>query len=615
MMDSVIPGGESVSYPFGSRAFEGSISSDNVKFLVGTNLLSGVFSSEDFDFYGRPRDNLETLSIDPAFIRSIEAALPERGSNTKTVFEDFPDALTADPDLTIPAGKPTEVKSTFYHEGAGYKNVFGYYFYVRDPGTGEKIMLCNSEDNLEGSLGHYEPTVVFPNSSFWLRGGNLRSGDTRVLMGNRADGLFEGVSIGYFVIANGFHGWSGITKGAGWVCHSTPEFNTNQSNQTLLLYFEQSLTHIVCFEDILRPQGDSDFNDLIVQIHTNPPLPPGEAIVIPSLASDEIVQIDTNGIFTFLPDDTLASPELVTLERLVTFVPQNVVFKKLETLVEKSNRDYAFDLISHLNWNFSHTAEKVGDHQIRHTHTFLPTDLSQKKLYLLDTTYNEDNKILVNEVDTNLQVLLDYQTLLADNIFEVTPTYIEQEQYTLTTGDTTITGEGPTSTTVTQTAWGDPHVMQLDGHCFTIDNNLDEVVLLANKRLVLQATLYVSPLTPPELRAQNVKSFKVITMEVAGQGTVCVDMETLQVIYYNGLYTLSPKVNLNLLSKLHDQTLKTAILQDPDVKFLTVTVGSLVRASFVLLPNHKDILNVCMWDMSIFQTLHKLDPFIGAMVP
>lgn len=154
--------------------------------------------------------------------------------------------------------KKADVWVTFVHEGAGYKNVLGYYTYnLNNPPTSTSdISKLN---------------IVFPNVSYSGSGGGLKSGD-KVHLGQ----FPAGTGIGWFLVANGYNN-SSRTVGAGnWLVYSdsklNPEPNANQKQHIVQLYDETRDLIILGFEDILRNNGacDNDFNDAIFYVSANP---------------------------------------------------------------------------------------------------------------------------------------------------------------------------------------------------------------------------------------------------------------------------------------------------------------------------------------------------------
>ncbi len=174
-----------------------------------------------------------------------------------------------------------EVYVTFVHEGAGYRNVLGYYTFDKNnpPATIAEI---------EQSM-----TIIFPNGSFSGSGGGLYSGD-KVKIGN----FGANTSIGWFLLANGYGGGNVITDG-NWRFFShpnlNPETNSTLKQHNVMLYDDANDRYIVGFEDIKRDVSgcDNDFNDLLFYVSANP----FNAIVTSNVAPlDSAADADKDGV-------------------------------------------------------------------------------------------------------------------------------------------------------------------------------------------------------------------------------------------------------------------------------------------------------------------------------
>lgn len=154
--------------------------------------------------------------------------------------------------------KEADVWVTFVHEGAGYKNVLGYYTYdVNNPPT--KVADIDSLN------------IIFPNVSYQGSGGGLVSGDKVYL------GKFQpGTGIGWFVVANGYRSSSNSVGSGNWIVFSdsklNPESDPSKQQHIVQLYDETRDVIILGFEDIRRDNSgcDNDFNDAIFYVTANP---------------------------------------------------------------------------------------------------------------------------------------------------------------------------------------------------------------------------------------------------------------------------------------------------------------------------------------------------------
>jgi LruC domain-containing protein len=223
------------------------------------NKPSGTAAASDFAYIGTydangVPDYLETNGdvIDQEFLNDINATFPEN----RPVPDFNPQYLASGNEVNTQMNETGEVFVTFVHEGAGYRNVLGYYTYPigSPPATPADI------DSVK---------IVFPNVSYSGSGGGLNSGD-KVNLGTFA----AGTEIGWVLIANG---WNGSTVGTGnWIVFSEPSLNpeTDADLKQHIVLLNDPARNIVVFgfEDILRdnPSCDQDFNDALFYVSSNP---------------------------------------------------------------------------------------------------------------------------------------------------------------------------------------------------------------------------------------------------------------------------------------------------------------------------------------------------------
>ena len=225
---------------------------------------------------GKP-DNLTYIDNYPdAFFQRIANALPESELN-----EAF---ITNDAGSTIYLKEEGDVFVTFLHEGAGYKNSFGYFTF--------------DADNPPATISDVREIIIFPNLSY----PHLRQGD-RVNIGR----FPAGTSIGFFIAANGFSDSSGVKGNAVSyyysLQHLNPESDESLRQHMAALYDPYVKEVVLGFEDLPRTWGDNDFNDAVFSVKTTPEsaLDTENLITIPE-ANDS----DANGIQDSLdefPDD------------------------------------------------------------------------------------------------------------------------------------------------------------------------------------------------------------------------------------------------------------------------------------------------------------------------
>ena len=242
---------------------------------------------DTFNFLGVP-DNLAFADvIQQNLLDDINASLPENVPGGIPVSN--PEFL-AGKETSLIITEEADVWVTFVSEGAGYRNVLGYYTHTlgNEPATVDDIT---------------EHRVIFPNVSFLGSGGGLISGD-RVYLGR----FPANTVISWFLAANGWFG-SGVSDGNG-VYYSNPDFNPESTeatrNHMVLLYDEARELTLLGFEDLRRDVAtDDDFNDAVFYARANPP----DAIQVGNFAEIEAANdADGDGIndelddFPFDPD-------------------------------------------------------------------------------------------------------------------------------------------------------------------------------------------------------------------------------------------------------------------------------------------------------------------------
>ena len=207
----------------------------------------GTFNSQGVPNYLTTSD-----VIPPNLLTSIAASLPE--SFPVPIYH--PNYIATGTNSNIYMQDSGEVWVTFVDEGAGYKNVLGYYSY---PATTPPSAIP-SNNNLK---------IIFPNVSKLNSGGGLVAGN-KVYLGS----FSAGTVISWFLIADGFR--NGAVGNGNWRLFSNPNFNpesaANLKYHNVLLYDSTYKKVILGFEDIRRDYSscDNDFNDAIFYISSNP---------------------------------------------------------------------------------------------------------------------------------------------------------------------------------------------------------------------------------------------------------------------------------------------------------------------------------------------------------
>ena len=210
----------------------------------------GEFTSNGTPLYlETPGDNVSVETQE-----MISNSLPE----SYPVPDYNPHYISSGYDTNLTINQTADVWVTFISEGAGYRNVLGFYTYDLDnPPT----TAPNDEDI----------TIIFPNASALGSGGGLQVGDKVKI------GTFEaGTGIGWVLLANAWSSSAGTVGTGLWKLYSNPDYNPEAQESlryhNVLLSDPENERIILGFEDIRRDYGscDNDFNDAIFYVTASP---------------------------------------------------------------------------------------------------------------------------------------------------------------------------------------------------------------------------------------------------------------------------------------------------------------------------------------------------------
>jgi len=223
------------------------------------NLFLGVLAyAQGYQFLSPYNvDGVPTVTegVDPissATLTLIQSAVPEGYPVPKY----NPQYISSGYDTNIELLETADVYVTFVDEGAGYRNVLGFYTY-------------NTNNPLTSAPLNSDIHIIYPNVSLPNSGGNLTRG-TKVKLGT----FPAGTGIGWVLISNG---WNGSSVAAGyWKFFSdtewNPETNIYLKQHNVLINDPDNQRIILGFEDINRENSgcDNDFNDAMFYITANP---------------------------------------------------------------------------------------------------------------------------------------------------------------------------------------------------------------------------------------------------------------------------------------------------------------------------------------------------------
>jgi choice-of-anchor A domain-containing protein/uncharacterized repeat protein (TIGR01451 family) len=222
----------------------------NISFAQTINFKTlGTWQTNGLPNYLEPVNDI----IDATLLSRVAASLPERGN----VPNHHPNYISSSTQTNVLLTEECDVWVTFIDEGAGYKNVLGFYTYQAGNSP-------TSISDIQESM-----TIIFPNASKTGSGGGLVPGH-KVKIGR----FSANTVIGWFIVSNGFSSGT-ITNGNGILFSNqnlNPQTNVNLKQQNVLLQDPVTGKLVLGFEDIRRDYGgcDHDFNDVLFNVTANP---------------------------------------------------------------------------------------------------------------------------------------------------------------------------------------------------------------------------------------------------------------------------------------------------------------------------------------------------------
>ena len=218
----------------------------------GLSSRSGYEYMGSYTNWGRPNYLTTSRRIDSDLVNFVNSNLPLRGTadeiNENYFNEQFSNSLVFNQD--------GELWLTFAHEGAGYLNSIGFFtFDPNNPPT--------SVDDIDVR------TIAFPNASYRRSGGSLSSGH-RVYLGE----FEKGTGVGWFLVPNGYDWRNRTVRESSATRYSIDELNTFTDDpyrrHMIMLTNNTDEYFVLGIEDLNRPSGDNDFNDVIMIVDASP---------------------------------------------------------------------------------------------------------------------------------------------------------------------------------------------------------------------------------------------------------------------------------------------------------------------------------------------------------
>ncbi|TOL80395.1 hypothetical protein CGH90_14850 [Vibrio parahaemolyticus] len=217
--------------------------------------------SSNYSAKGKPVNTYSVAEALPQDVLSnVYSMLPE-GTLVNSAFIAPERYSSIDIDEELNGAEFATAKVTFLNEGAGYRNTLGYFVFDTN----------NPPTNKDEIAAH---VIIFPNTSK-APDGEMEEGDTIDLNVQ----LTAGQTLAFFIIPNGW-GWSGsynnIASLGSWgtpfysYSNLNPESTSENRRHNVAFIDTQNEFLVLGFEDIYRPDGDNDFNDLLFTVEVSP---------------------------------------------------------------------------------------------------------------------------------------------------------------------------------------------------------------------------------------------------------------------------------------------------------------------------------------------------------
>lgn len=217
--------------------------------------------SSNYSAKGKPVNTYSVAETLPQDVLSnVYSMLPE-GTLVNSAFIAPERYSSIDIDEELNGAEFATAKVTFLNEGAGYRNTLGYFVFDTN----------NPPINKDEIAAH---VIIFPNTSK-APDGEMEEGDTIDLNVQ----LTAGQTLAFFIIPNGW-GWSGsynnIASLGSWgtpfysYSNLNPESTSENRRHNVAFIDTQNEFLVLGFEDIYRPDGDNDFNDLLFTVEVSP---------------------------------------------------------------------------------------------------------------------------------------------------------------------------------------------------------------------------------------------------------------------------------------------------------------------------------------------------------
>lgn len=610
-----------MSVPQGAKQIS-HIEFNNLFYLNDTQTSLQTVLSDDFTSTGKPLNNLTTNTVvDAFFLNTIKTSLEENINVYDKFIFTFPKVLELDEFRDLNVTGSTVIDAVFVSEGASMMNMFGYYFYTVDV-DGTKLLLDNSDSNIDSTDGYYRPTVIFPHvKSESNNQDTLQLGDMRRLKGNNVNGSFENIYVGFFLVPNGWY----VKNGTGpyyndAILYTTIDFCYNYTpteyqmvtDKIYSVYAKAKSEHddellLVAFEDVFYSGVyNMDYNDCVVGFNisdvsniANYDNFSSIVLTTEDTPSNNIVFIDSEGEYI-----NISHPVFNQIDSTI-----NYIFERHITVDSTTVRDELYDTVLELLTNFSIGVEKSGDKTVIARYLFRKNDIknatkksTKKLLYLLQVKYNNSKRDKVN----------DYQIMIGQNLIkegysesyrfypqnnDQVGTIVLTDNYdkpVVESGDFRIIGNG-----VMDCIKGKSHLPFKDVQIYKVYRNINTST---NKGLVINIKMD----NHPSGYMVGKKTFVMwVSFHVNGNDLVTVNLDTLDI--YDSNMTINNNLSYDTI-KISDKQSNSEYIKDlisvfrndSGATYRTVTVNNYLVFYCIRFPNIKNNPTMVYLDSTMF---------------
>lgn len=333
-------------------------------------------------------------------------------------------------------------------------------------------------------------TIIFPNASLINGGGKLRSG-TKVKLLYDVDNpnlkFPNNTGVGFFIIPNGWNS-NGIISNKKERIYTYNDFNYNSYVQSILLNdVIDSGNMILAFEDIMRPNGDKDFNDMIIKISYNPSYAVKNNDIIALQTLDQISELsyksDKSGLYLKFPETSIntlksSSANLKITQKITT--KNDTHFELLKQIFDKimfssSGNPVCDQVNKKINITYNKNTNEITDY-----------------IYLIKS---EDNQTEYSDYDINVKNIVQFQNhYIYDILTDIENEIIIIEDSTDGTVFYNQSMRPNTDNMGSALAMGDPYITTITGEKYEIPKNYRFVELYNDdKSLTIKISLSTYP--------------------------------------------------------------------------------------------------------------------------